>query len=286
MPLSFSDLRSLWNFADPAASRAKFEALLPLPDQEELELEVRCQIARTYGLEGKFDEGHSALAGILVPDDRSSRAWACWNLEEGRLLNSSGSPAEAKLFFEAACGSTWDDLRIDAYHMMAIVASGEEALAWNQKALADAEASEMPEGRRWIGSISNNLAWTLHDLGRLEEALAVFQTAERFFAEKGGQGHHIAQWAVARCLRSLGRFEEALAGQQALLESADGYVEEEMGENLLALGREEKARPHFARAYELLSQDDWLVKNEAARLERLRDQGSSMVTQRPIEPSQ
>ncbi len=274
MPLTFADLRSHWNFGDPASSRAAFETLLPAEGNEELELEIRCQIARTYGLEGKFEEGHEVLAGLSASGDPSKRSFACWNLEKGRLLNSSGKPQEAQPFFEAACLSEWDDLRIDALHMMAIVSSGEEALDWNQKALAGAEASEMPEARRWIGSISNNLAWSLHDLGRLEEALAGFQTAERFFAEKGGQVHHIAKWAVARCLRSLGRFEEALAGQKALLESGDGYVEEEMGENLHSLGRTVEARPHFARAYELLSQDDWLVKNEAARLERLKVLGN------------
>lgn len=270
MSLTFADLRSHWNFGDPSASRAAFEALLPGAADEELQLEIWCQIARTWGLEGKFEEGHEVLAGLTESGDPSKRSFACWNLEKGRLLNSSGKPQEARPFFESACGSAWDDLRIDALHMMAIVASGEEALEWNQKALAEADASQMPEARRWIGSISNNLAWSLHDLGRLDEALEVFKTAERFFAERGGQGHHIAQWAVARCLRSLGRFEEALEGQEALLESGDGYVEEEMGENLLALGREEEARPHFARAYEKLSQDDWLVKNEAARLERLK----------------
>lgn len=286
MALSFRDLRSHWNFGDPAASRAAFEALLPLDGDKELALEIKCQIARTYGLEGRFEEGHGVLAGLAVADDPTLRSFASWNLEKGRTLNSSGKPEEARPFFEAACRSDWDDLRIDALHMMAIVSSGSEALEWNQKALAEAKDSTMPEAQRWIGSISNNLAWSLHDLGRLDEALEVFETAERFFAEKGGQGHHIAKWAVARCLRSLGRLEEALAGQKALLESGDGYVEEEMGENLLALGREEEARPHFARAYELLSQDDWLAKNEAARLERVRSYGSSIVTHRPMEPSQ
>lgn len=275
MALSFRDLRSHWNFGDPAASRTAFEALLPQEGEGELELEIKCQIARTYGLEGRFDEGHEVLAGLSAGGDPSQRSTACWNLEKGRLLNSSGKLHEARPFFESACRTSWDDLRIDALHMMAIVSSGSEALEWNQKALAEAKSSKMPEAQRWIGSISNNLAWSLHDLGRLEEALEVFETAERFFAEKGGQGHHIAKWAVARCLRSLGRFEEALAGQKALLESGDGYVEEEMGENLLALGGEEEARPHFARAYDLLSQDDWLVKNEPARLERLRQLGES-----------
>ena len=53
----------------------------------------------------------------------------------------------------------------------------------------------------------------------------------------------------------------------------DGYVEEELGECLLALGRESQARPHFAAAYGLLRSDIWLARDEPARLARLRDLG-------------
>ena len=49
----------------------------------------------------------------------------------------------------------------------------------------------------------------------------------------------------------------------------DGYVYEEIGENLLSLGRGDEAATYFSRAHELLSGDDWLVDNERDRLERL-----------------
>ncbi|HEU4326885.1 MAG TPA: hypothetical protein VFS21_27340 [Roseiflexaceae bacterium] len=82
---------------------------------------------------------------------------------------------------------------------------------------------------------------------------------------------------MARTLRSLGRVEEALAHQRTLLEEwraeggSDGYVDEEIGECLLLLGRTAEARPHFARAHALLSADQGLAKHEAARLARLRE---------------
>ncbi len=60
--------------------------------------------------------------------------------------------------------------------------------------------------------------------------------------------------------------------QQSLDE--DGYVSEELGECLLALGRADEARPHFQRAYTLLSQDIWLAANEPDRLARLHRFGS------------
>jgi hypothetical protein len=57
--------------------------------------------------------------------------------------------------------------------------------------------------------------------------------------------------------------------------TSDGYVREEIGECLLALGREAEARPHFARAWSLLSRNPWLAASEPARLERLRTLGSA-----------
>jgi hypothetical protein len=73
----------------------------------------------------------------------------------------------------------------------------------------------------------------------------------------------------------LGRLAEALALQREVLEHGtalgdeDGFVSEEIGECLLALGQQDEARPHFARAYDLLSRDAWLVATDAPRLERL-----------------
>lgn len=67
--------------------------------------------------------------------------------------------------------------------------------------------------------------------------------------------------------------------QQALLAEfeasgeKDGYMYEELGECLLALGQPEQARPYFARAHEELSQDTWLVEKEPARMLRLQTLG-------------
>lgn len=84
-----------------------------------------------------------------------------------------------------------------------------------------------------------------------------------------------AKYAIARCLRSMGRLEEALSRQQALhaefeaAQKTDGYVLEELGECLLALGRAAESRPWFAKAHAELSKDDWLVANERPRLDRM-----------------
>ena len=88
----------------------------------------------------------------------------------------------------------------------------------------------------------------------------MFEQAREDRRAQGARGPLlIARWAVARCLRSLGRIEESLHEQQQLLiehqrdGSSDGYVHEEIAECLLSLGRGDEAKQHFRRAMELLA---------------------------------
>ncbi len=90
----------------------------------------------------------------------------------------------------------------------------------------------------------NNLGWSLHDAGLYEVALDAFTRALHLRSEQGeAKSIRIARWCVARCLRSLGRTEEALQLQQALLDELaaageqDGFVHAELRECLSALGR-------------------------------------------------
>jgi tetratricopeptide (TPR) repeat protein len=160
--------------------------------------------------------------------------------------------------------------------MLAIAEPAERQLEWHERAMGAAQQSANPRARGWLGSLYNNAGWTYHDLGRYDEALATFQKGLEWQRQAGKEREaRIAAWTVARTLRSLGRHEEALQMQldnHASLEAAgepDGYTEEEIGECLLALGREEEARPHFARAHALLADDPWLKRDEPERLERL-----------------
>ena len=206
-------------------------------------------------------------------------------LERGRAFNSSGQPEKARpLFLEAwdlARTAGKEALAVDAAHMMAIVEPTDKQLEWNLKALDMAEQSAEPRARRWKGSLYNNIGWTYHDQGDYVKALEMFERGLSFRLEQGDPVTiRIARWTVARALRSLGRVEEALALQTELLaevESAgapDGFINEEMGECLLALQKADEARPHFRRAYELLSKDPWLSESEPARLERLKELGA------------
>jgi tetratricopeptide (TPR) repeat protein len=123
--------------------------------------------------------------------------------------------------------------------MVAITHAGtDEGIAWNTKALELARATS----DRLLPALLNNLGWDLHELGRYEEALAVFQEALVVYTGRGSvSAIQIAQWSVARCLRSLGRYSEALAIQQALVAeheaagTTDAYVLEEIAENQKAI---------------------------------------------------
>ena len=87
----------------------------------------------------------------------------------------------------------------------------------------------------------------------------------------------IAKWACARMLRSMERHDEALAMLDELVADwtafgeDNGFVFEEMAENLVAQGRGEEATPHFRRALGLLKQVDWFVRDEPERLQRLEE---------------
>ena len=283
-----ADIAELWDFDRPDVSEERFRAALVAATGSDA-LVLRTQLARALGLRRRFEEAAAELDA--VPDNGDPLVRTYRELERGRVLNSGGDLDGARAHFLTALAEAeaagLDHLAADAAHMMAIVEPGEAQLPWAERALAIASASADPRARRWIGSVSHNLGWTLHGLGRHEEALAVWRRAlafreeqfgeEQFREEQGDAGAlHIAQWTVARGLRSLGRYEEALAIQRDLAGrvDSDGYVREELGELLLALGRPDEARPHFAAAYAMLSQDEWLAADEPDRLARLAALGA------------
>lgn len=269
------NLRSLWNFADPAASEARFRALNPpMPGERAM---VLAQIARAQGLQQRFDDAWHTLgrAELMIASEslsaeHAAAARASVELEAGRLMNSAGRGDRGAARFaralEAAESAGREDLAIDALHMLAIIETDpEKAHAWNQRALDAATRAISPEGRRWRGSILNNMGWAHHDAGRSHEALACFEQAlearAAAVAEDSGPESDVraARWCVARCLRSLGKTSEALSMQEDLLAECvragtpDGYIHQELGECLRALGRDDEAAVYDEEAKRLLN---------------------------------
>jgi len=279
-----AELDSLWDFDEPAESERRFEVVVRrarLEDDGRFLAEALTQLGRTQGLQRRFDDATRTLdsaADVLRPEDRRGRVRLL--LERGRVANSSGAQGRGRdAFFEAwelARTAGEDGLAVDAAHMLGIVEPPDEAWAWNERAMELARTSSDPVARRWVGSLASNMGWALHEARDDAGAIELFSLARDEWLGDGRVGRaRIARWSIARCRRSQGDFEAALDEQRALLAEleavgeSDGYVFEEVGECLLALGRASEARPHFARAFELLAGDPSLA-DDPARLERLR----------------
>ena len=182
----------------------------------------------------------------MRPDD--ARARARIHLERGRVANTAERDGRGRTCFlaawEVARAAGEDALAVDAAHMLGIVEPPDLAREWNERAIELARGSPDTAAQRWLASLANNMGWARHDAGAYDEALELFTLA---LAERRREGDpartRIARWCVARCLRSLGRTEEALAEQRALaaeLEAVgetDEHVTEEIGECLRELGR-------------------------------------------------
>jgi tetratricopeptide (TPR) repeat protein len=286
-PLAAAELiRTQWNFADPQQTEQRFRELSARAFQQgdpATALELQTQVARAQGLGRRFAEASATLAEVEArsagqPAVVRVRLW----LEQGRVLNSSELPDAARPHFlralELAQAEGLEGLAVDAAHMVAISfqSQPEQAIAWNDRALNLARASSQPDARLWLGALLNNQGWSYYDQGEHARALQLFEEALAF-RQTGprGKATRIAQWCVAKALRALGQTERALQIQQQLqaekaaLKEADGFVQEELGECYLALGDAERARGHFARAYDELSKDTALASKEGERLQRI-----------------
>ena len=295
-------LDELWDFDDPATSERRLESLLGTGDlPPTARAEVQTQLARALGLQGRYDDALKILDAVVAGIENAEPATDAEGgqpgsqaesgpsatppppivvirvaLERGRVLNSSGKPADSvELFAQAlqvARSAGEDFLAVDAAHMLAI-ADRARAEHWTNEALRQVSTSTDPRTRRWAGSLHNNAGWARHDAGDFAAALAEFEAAQYAYETHGtAEQVRVARWAVARALRSLARFDEAMAIQQQLVEQGppDGYVQEEIAELCLASGRPDEARQHAAAAVELLGSDSWFTEYESGRWERLR----------------
>lgn len=221
-------LDALWDFGEPAESEMRFRAAAETSADRD---ELMTQAARALGLQDRFDEAHAILDGVDTdtPVVRTRVA-----LERGRLHRSAGDSETSVPLFELAA-ATADQagltfLRVDALHMLAM-ADPSDAAAHTTAAIEIADSATDARTRRWTIALHNNLGWHLHDTGQFEPALAEFELALDASREYGtAEQVHIARWSVARCLRSLGRLDEARAIQQELHDTdpPDEYVEEEL----------------------------------------------------------
>jgi tetratricopeptide (TPR) repeat protein len=266
--LAAVDVGALWDFAHPEASEQRFRAALAGAEPDDA-LILQTQIARSYGLRGDFVQAREILRGIEAqPGSASAEVRVRHALEYGRTWVSATHPPESltptaraqgrAAFVRAhdlARAERLDGLAVDALHMLALVETEPaEQLKWNEQALALVEASTQVEAKAWEAALSHNAGYTLHQLGRYDEALTRFERAVEL-RERGTDAvaTRTAYWMVAWTLRAIGRSNEALEIQLRLEREGDAarapdpYVFEELEALYLARGDAERAARYAQR---------------------------------------
>jgi tetratricopeptide (TPR) repeat protein len=276
----------LWDYHKPAETEKKFREILPQAEKSgdlDYHLQLLTQIARTLGLQGKFDEAHKLLDEIESKlTEKTKTARIRYLLERGRAFNSSKKVDKARPLFVEAWefgNEHGEDLHaVDAAHMMALVEPPEKKLAWNLKAMDLAEKSKDPRAKRWLGTLYNNIGWDYHDQKEYKKALEALEKCWAWYKQYAphSRGALIAKWSVAKQLRYLDRVDQALEMQRELhdvyekLGEPDGFVFEELGECLLLKGQADEAKPWFKKAYAELRKIGWVKESYPERWARLR----------------
>jgi len=279
-----------WRYQDTLASEQEFkeyEKLLNVHDDTTLLPQLYTQLARCRSLlrdkdgsEFYLSTAYSLIEVLDVHKQIVPRIR--YQLEKGRLLNALNQEDRGSGNFltawNEAIANHCDFYAIDAAHMLGIVTQGDESLEWNFKAIRHAEQSQDMKAKSWLGALYNNIGWTLHGLKRYDEALQCFLNDEVWYRERHRHEEAlIAHWSMAKMLRLLERPDEALRELYVIAEERkernlpnDGYLSEEIAECLLAKGQVDHSAPFFASAYEILSEDEWLMQHEQARMERVK----------------
>lgn len=281
-------IKSLWDYNDPAGTEKKFQELLPKVKQTGSKVylgELVTQIARTHSLRGQFEEAKKVLNELNSWNlETYPTVLVRYYLENGRIYSSSGEKEPAAVEFQKAWSlATAEGLdyhAVDAAHMMVIASKElEDQIGWTEKAITLAEQSEDKDANNWLGALYNNVGWSYFDSKQYEKALEQFQKGLDWRVKNttNAQGIFIAKWCIARTHRALGNGEKALEIQLLLeqemkgTDNPDGYVYEELAELYWEKDQKDKAKSYYKLAYEQLSKDNWLVKNEPDRINKLKE---------------
>ena len=273
-------LRPLWNFDDLEVSQARFEAQLGDEESDEGRAEVLTQLARVEGLRGDYEAGDRLLDAAVELAGDSGVALARIELERGRVRRSSGEPETALPLVESAFARALAAgqffVAADSAHMAALAAPGRDGFVrWTERGIALAEEHE--GAAYWLGSLLNNLGWEYYDAGDFEPALDAFERALRARERdpENVAAIEIAQYAVGKALRAVGRADDAVPLLEEAVASAtrrgasDGWLHEELAEEYAALGRADDARGHARLAIPLLEATDPSFAEDAERRTRL-----------------
>jgi tetratricopeptide (TPR) repeat protein len=284
------NIDSLWNFGDPADSEQRFrQALANANDSEKLELET--QIARTYGLRRDYERAHAMLDDVERRLTQTSPEVVRVRvaLERGRTIRVERDFEQARSHFQQAFDRARDAgltiLAIDAAHMFGFSKSLDEAMQWNERAMQIAPSTDVPRAIQWRATLANNMG--VSERGRKNYAIALSHFHAAHEAEMTlGRANRIflANWQIANVYRLQGKFAEALDIQKRLLaemikeNTIDAYVYDELAELYALNGEHEKATFYATASLRLAEKDEWVLKNEQRRVDRLRELAQPLKT--------
>lgn len=216
--LEQAELDALWLPGDPIASEERLAAAVGEPDRSELvRAELETQRARALGLQGRFAEAESLLES-LEPASGSLEVRVL--LERGRLLLGEERAEDAIPVVEAALRAARREGSIPLAVESALVLAGADrphAQQWIEEGLADLAGTGDPRTLRWGVMLHHLRGWTLLRDGDTAAALVSFEDAVEFAEDFGTPDERFAvQWALGRCLREMGRIQEAVAIQRRL----------------------------------------------------------------------
>lgn len=281
---------NMWDYSDPVTSENKFyREIYHQGDNAFTVWELQTQIASALRLQRKFDDSEKILNSIQAGIEFAPNTYekiivgALYNLEMGRLLLDIGKTEAAYRYFGFALImsiiTSIDKLMIDAVEMLATATFTDESTNSYLKKIERLTDSSLSTDKMLMASYA--LIVGLKYLAHFESQRAIeqFMHARDIFSKcNKAELTRFARLNICKVQRFLGQHKTALLElrtQEQLLKKenrVDGYVLEEIAENLLALGHD-SAQIYFSKAFQDLEIRTLLHYREPTRLARLHALG-------------